>query len=580
MPDRLSTVRAGDVVSRPGAWGNAVRFGGVQFATDFATQPNLVLTPGQFASGQATIPSTVDVFINNALVTPQSVKPGPFSIPNIPPVTGTGNVTLVIRDELGREQVITRPFYASQTLLRPGLSDFSLDAGVVRENYGIANADYGPWIAAGTWRRGLNEKLTGELRAEAQSGLTNAGVAGSALVGDFGVLNASIAAGHNRAGRGTRLSAGFDRQSRGLSFTLHGAWTSPDFRLAGQTFTAPIVARELLAAADYSFGRAGTVGLTYISRSYREQPSTTIGSIGYSLSLEGWGFVTVSASRVSAIERTTTLNALWTVPFGAMTSAALSVARVRGGDPGVNHDERSLSVQRNLPVGDGYGYRLRVSDEGTRQAQLNYQNRIGTYSVEVAQAQGQTGERISASGGLGIISGNVFLSRAINDSFGLVRLPGYADVRVYAENREIGRTDTGGELIVPRLLPYQKNTVRIDQGDLPLDAEFEVLGQDAVPYARSGVVIDFAVKPSRGALVTIVQDDGAAVPPGAQVRLAGQDTASPVALDGAAYLTGLSARNQATVTWLDHRCTFEFDFLPTSDPQPRLGPFTCIGGRR
>src|SRR5207237_9385294 len=64
MPDRLATVRAGDTVSRAGAWGNAVRYGGVQYATDFATQPNLVLPPGQVVSGQATIPSTVDGFGN------------------------------------------------------------------------------------------------------------------------------------------------------------------------------------------------------------------------------------------------------------------------------------------------------------------------------------------------------------------------------------------------------------------------------------------------------------------------------------------------------------------------------------
>src|ERR1700682_5577371 len=66
MPDRLAAVRADDAVSRAGKWGNAVRFGGVQFATDFATQPNLVLTPGQFVAGQATVPSTADVFGTHA----------------------------------------------------------------------------------------------------------------------------------------------------------------------------------------------------------------------------------------------------------------------------------------------------------------------------------------------------------------------------------------------------------------------------------------------------------------------------------------------------------------------------------
>lgn len=575
MPDRLATVRAGDAVSRAGAWGNAVRYGGVQYATDFATQPNLVLTPGQFVAGQATIPSTVDVFVNNALVTQQAVKPGPFDITNIPPITGPGNVTLVIRDELGREQVITRPFYASPVLLQAGLTDFSYDLGFVRENFGIASDDYGPWVASGTYRRGISDRWTGEVRAEAQARLANAGIASDVLIDDFGVFSASAAGGRNPIGSGARVALAFDRQSLGISYNVQGAWASPHFRLVGNTDSQFVVARELLGSAGYTFGRYGTIAVTYVARSYRDQPSTTIGSLGYSFNLERWGYVGVSMSRVRADDRSTLFNAVWTLPLGTSTSAALNIDRVRSSASGADRDERTLSIQRNLPLGEGFGYRLRASDQGPRQAEVDYQNRYGTYSAEVAQAQGQTGERVSASGGVGFIGGNVFLSRTINDSFGLVRLPGYPDVRVYSENQEIGRTDASGELIVPRLLPYQKNIVRIEQGDLPFDAEFDVLAHDAVPYARSGVVVEFAVKPARGALVKIVQDDGAPVPAGAQVRVEGQAAAFPVALDGDAYLTGLSARNRALATWLDHECVFEFDYPATGDPQPRLGPFVC-----
>ncbi len=575
MPDRLATVRAGDTVSRAGAWGNAVRYGGVQYATDFATQPNLVLTPGQFVAGQATIPSTVEVFVNNALVTQQAVKPGPFDITNIPPITGPGNVTLVIRDELGREQVITRPFYASPVLLRAGLTDFSYDLGFVRENLGIASNDYGPWIASGTYRRGISDRWTGEVRAEAQARLANAGIASDVLIDDFGVFSASAAGGRNPLFGGGRVSLGFDRQSPGLSFTVQGAWASPHFRLVGDTDSQLVVERQLLASAGYTFGRYGTLSVAYVARSYHEQPSTTIGSLGYSFNLDRWGYFGVSVSRVRAEDRSTQVNATWTLPLGTSTSAALSIDRVRSTAPGADRDERTLSIQRNLPLGEGFGYRLRASDQGPRQAEIDYQNRYGTYSAEVAQAQGQTGERVSASGGVGFIGGNMFLSRTINDSFGLVRLPGYPDVRVYSENQEIGRTDAAGELVVPRLLPYQKNTVRIEQGDLPFDAEFDVLAHDAVPYARSGVVVEFAVRPARGALIKIMQDDGAPVPAGAQVRVEGQVGAFPVALNGDAYLTGLSARNRAVATWLDHECAFEFDYPQTGDPQPRLGPFVC-----
>jgi outer membrane usher protein len=575
MPDRLATVRAGDTVNRAGAWGNAVRYGGVQYATDFATQPNLVLTPGQFVAGQATVPSTVDVFVNNALVTQQSVKPGPFDITNIPPITGPGNVTLVVRDELGREQVITRPFYASPVLLRAGLTDFSYDLGLVRENFGIASNDYGPWVASGTYRRGISDRWTGEVRAETQAGLANAGIASDVLIDDFGVFSASAAGGRNPLGSGSRVSLGFDRQALGLSFNVQGALASPHFRLVGDTESQGVVARQLLASAGYTFGRYGTLSVAYVARSYRDQPSTTIGSLGYSFDLGRWGYVGVSMSRVRAGDRSTQLDATWTLPLGTSTSAALSIDRVRSTAPGADHDERALSIQRDLPLGEGFGYRLRASDQGPRQAEIDYQNRYGTYSAVVAQAQGKTGERVSASGGVGLIGSNVFLSRTINDSFGLVRLPGYPDVRVYSENQEIGRTNAAGELVVPRLLPYQKNTVRIEQGDLPFDAEFDVLARDAVPYARSGVMVEFGLRPARGAVVKITQDDGAPVPAGARVRVEGQEGTFPVALDGDAYLTGLAARTRAVATWLNHECAFEFDYPETGGPQPRLGPFVC-----
>jgi len=575
MPDRLATARAGDIVSRAGAWGNAVRYGGVQYATDFATQPNLVLTPGQFVAGQATVPSTVDVFVNNALVTQQAVKPGPFDITNIPPITGPGNVTLVIRDELGREQVITRPFYASPVLLRAGLTDFSYDLGLVRENFGIASNDYGPWVASGTYRRGISDRWTGEVRAEAQARVANAGIASDVLIDDLGVFSASAAGGHNPLGSGGRVSLAFDRQALGLSFNVQGALASPHFRLVGDTESQAVVARQLLASAGYTFGPYGTLSAAYVARSYRDLPSTTIGSLGYSFDLGRWGYVGVSVSRVRAEDRSTQFNTTWTLPLGKSTTAALSIDRVRSTAPGADQDERALSIQRDLPLGEGFGYRLRASDQGPRKAEIDYQNRYGTYSAEVAQAQGKTGERISASGGVGLIGGNVFLSRTINDSFGLVRLPGYPDVRVYSENQEIGRTNAAGELVVPRLLPYQKNTVRIEQADLPFDAEFDVLARDAVPYTRSGVVVEFGVRPAHGALVKIMQDDGAAVPAGARVRVEGQEGDFPVALGGDAYLTGLAARNHAVAAWLDHECTFEFDYPETRDPQPRLGPFVC-----
>ena len=51
-PAATRTLIVGDTMTRAGAWGNALRFGGVQVGTNFSLQPNLITYPLQAVSGQ------------------------------------------------------------------------------------------------------------------------------------------------------------------------------------------------------------------------------------------------------------------------------------------------------------------------------------------------------------------------------------------------------------------------------------------------------------------------------------------------------------------------------------------------
>ena len=67
-----TTLLVGDTVSTPGWWGRAVRFGGVQYGTNFALQPGFVTYPLMAVSGLASVPSTADILINNVRVAEQN----------------------------------------------------------------------------------------------------------------------------------------------------------------------------------------------------------------------------------------------------------------------------------------------------------------------------------------------------------------------------------------------------------------------------------------------------------------------------------------------------------------------------
>jgi outer membrane usher protein len=87
----------------------------------------------------------------------------------------------------------------------------------------------------------------------------------------------------------------------------------------------------------------------------------------------------------------------------------------------------------------------------------------------------------------------------VQDSFAIVEVPGYANVGVGFQGSTLTRTDEKGVALLPRLLPFQRNSVRLDPTELPISAELDSIEQEAVPALRGAVKITFprAVGPGR-----------------------------------------------------------------------------------
>ncbi|HET8609984.1 MAG TPA: fimbria/pilus outer membrane usher protein [Burkholderiales bacterium] len=572
-PDNLTTLRVGDAISRPGAWGRSVRFGGIQYGTNFATQPGFITFPITPVAGQAVLPSTVDVYVNNARVAQQQVAPGPFAISNVPIVTGSGNVQLVVTDPLGRQQIITRPFYASENLLRPGLSDYSYELGFVRNDFGLTSNDYGAAIGSATYRRGLSDRLTGELHGELMRDQQTLGASASYLWRDFGVATGSVASSHSDAGAGELFALGFQRQSPTLSFGAQGQWTSSDFRQIGVVAGLPVPAQQYSGNASYNLGRYGSVGAAYVEQRFRDASAIKVASVNYSIPLARRAFLGFSAIKTYGDDGNLTFFTTLTIPFGGSTSAGVEVRNTRQSDN--NTGDSTYFVQRSLPTGEGLGYRLQWRDHDEYQASASYQNNVGAYTVEAAQSGGVAAQRVGVSGGVGMIAGHPFLARRIDDSFGLVKVADYPKVRVMQDNHVVGRTDADGYAVLPRMRAYEPNPISVKQQDLPLDAELDKLTINAVPYYRSGVFVNFPVRHARGATLHLKRKDGSDMPPGAVVAIAGQNETFPVAYNGLVYVTGLSRHNELTATWHGQSCKFEVDYPGNHDPLPDLGDFTC-----
>lgn len=573
IPEQRHSLRLGDAINRNGAWGQPVRFGGLQWATNFATQPNFISFPLPSLSSSAALPSTAEVFINNVRTFESEVAPGPFTINELPVITGSGEVQMVIQDQLGREQVITQSFYASQRLLKPGVEDFSFEIGSLRENFGEKNNDYSGWMASATQRRGLTNTLTTEWRGELSNGHQTLGFAATTLFSKIGELNTGMAASHGDQGNGGLLSIGLERKTPTFGFGLQTKLISPDFNQLGQSDKRRPAKQQTQAHIGWNDRKLGSFGMGFIHLNNRDEPDNKLMTANYSRSLAANWSVGISAFHNLEYPRDYAFTVTLTHALGARQAASLSATRHKDGE-----DNQLFQFQQNLPAGEGVGYRLVAgSEESDRiEGRLDAQNDIGTYTLEASRMRGFDAYRASAAGSIAFFDGGPYLSRKLGNSFAVVDVNPYPNVRVYAENQLVARTNQYGRALVPDLRPYQKNQIRIEQLDIPLNAQVNQLGINVVPYHSSGYNVSFPVKPSHSAELRVVLENGSAIEVGSTVQLMGVADLFPVAMDGKVFLQGLTNNNQIKVIRPNkEQCEFQLSFNPTDDPLPQLGTFIC-----
>ena len=194
--------------------------------------------------------------------------------------------------------------------------------------------------------------------------------------------------------------------------------------------------------------------------------------------------------------------------------------------------------------------------------------------LEASQFRGEDAYRANISGGLAVVDGDPFMSRRITDSFSIVEVPEHPNVRIYAENQPVGRTDNRGLSLVPHVRAYQKNKIRIDQSDIPLDSRVSQLETYTTPRFRSASKVKFSVERSRSATLQVKQDNGKLIPPGAIAKLNNSSEEFPFGSDGRLYLSALEEENSVSVEWPEGKCRFAFE-LKTHEVSPDLGAFTC-----
>ena len=575
--DSNATLRLGDTTTRSGLAGRPVYFGGVQFTRNFSLQPGFVTRPIPSVAGLSAAPSTVELYINDALRQTSKVPSGPFSINNFPSITGSGEARVVVRDILGRETIITQSFFSNANLLEKDLQDWSVEIGAIRRNLGLDNANYGPRFASGLWRQGISQSVTLEGSGEWSQPQRRAGL-GASFQLPFGTLGqTALASSRNQtSGNGSNLLAGIERNGLRHGFSLNLQSASRNYRQLG--IDAPSPRRQSSASYSYTADVLGSFGVSYASvDNYASGHFDTL-SLNYSLRVGKQSSLTLRATKLGGVAAGTLLAASLVIPLEDRITV-IGGLTTRSGTT-----ESYLNANRALTSETGWGWRTAVGrrQEGAySEGGTYYQGTKGLLTADASSSQTQQNLRLGLLGGFVLADGRTFATRRVEESFAIVEVPGYANVGIGFQGSTLTRTNADGVALLSRLLPFQSNSVRLNPSELPISAELDSIELEAVPALRGGVKVIFPVRSGRGALVKIVLDDGLAAPAGAEIELAGDKKEFFVARRGEAFVTGLQTDNVIRLKWNNATCLLAVK-LPAgqTDDIARVGPLLCSGVTR
>ena len=532
-PSSLQRLVFGDAITSATDWGTPTRYGGIRFGTDFSLTPDLITFPTPSISSEAALPGLVDVIINDAQRYSTEVPAGHFTLTDLPIVTGAGTTQLVITDVLGRETIVSADYYAAPQLLRPGLKEWSFEAGFLREDFGIRSNAYGDGFFAGSYAQGISNDLTLGARSEISDNLQSGGVTGAFLNQELGVIQASASLSHNKSGSGGRIDLHHEWRSAAFSIGSSVAYTTDNYQQFGRTQASPrLTARSFITLSDDDLGNLSVSWTRRDERALEDfstfglRFSKTIGSVSLNL----------SALRLQGAQQSTMATLSLSMPLGKGTSTSI------GTEYRDNRLGADLSYRKNSPQAGGIGYysRASINDHERFEAGTDIRTRYGDGSATLSQVNGRSAGRVSVRGGAALIGDSVTLAPAITDSIAVVTVGDKAGVRVFQDHQLIGTTNQNGHITLTRLRPFEQNVISFDARDVDLASSFRKTAVTITPGLRTGHRVTFESTRQLSVIAYLV--DASGDPISRQGQVADIDTGQvyPVGQDGRVFIPDAS----------------------------------------
>lgn len=571
-PSNMEKLIIGDSVSSAGSWSRPVRFGGINWSTDFSLKQGFISAATPSINGSAALPSTVDILIDNQKRQTDAVNAGPFQIRNFPTVNGAGQINVVVKDILGVQTISTQSFYSTTRLLQNNLKEFSFEAGMERKNYGFESNKYDHPFVAGTYRRGF-DGYTLEVRTEIQDSRQAAGIEMASLIKKYAVMHFALASSKVGEQEGLHKIFGIERSSKVGNATLQVENYDRVYVQMGASIGEIKPRQRVLLGLGVNFYRNLWISSNVVSQTNWNSGKFNLASANLSIPLIENISLNTYANKQFGQNKDYSIGLNIIVPFSNARAIAMTSNRDMQGNMHSNIDMNQAIVN-----GNGLGYRVQVSDDPAQQvlARITANTPVNSIALDAGQSQLGTSFRLSTSGSLSMLGGLPFASQNIgHGSFAVIKVADEPNIDVYQSNRKITSTNSNGLAFLPNVIPYQHNKISIRPEDLPLDFDVNETSQLVTPFARSGLFISLDIKKNNNRLVRLLKADGSVMPMGSKVHVLTSNADFVVAKRGEVYLTGLSNDNSLLVSFEEGTCSTNLTIPVNSTDKYAILIVTC-----
>lgn len=523
-PDSALRFAAGDLVPLQSRLAGAFDVLGVSVERNYgALQPSRNIRPLGNHAFQLDRRSTVEVYVNGALVQSFVAEPGPVSLRDIPSANLSNNVSIVVEDSLGRREIDNFTLGNDITLLGAGFDEFSFAGGVLRNRFASSLFSYSKDpVASAYYARGLTERTTLSGSLVGARAVQNAGLAiANALLGGVGQLEVS---GSNVRALGTGVAVGASYRgdpfglapARNANMNLRVFYQTRDYRNLNDFDLAQSVKMD--AAVDYRFNLTDRFSLNFGGNYYKVYRSRGADWAGFAGGQRDIGrfAVSVNARYLARADGRTDIGAFLAIsrPLGRNLSATATVDTTSGRGRFEVRKTRSLDLPEveyavnaqygpdDRQLGGNFSYATsRFESEITVAKQFD--NQAGTGSIGIVRLQSGIAF-VDGQFGVGRDTGNGFVMvarhRSLKDS--------QIEVTEGAAGRGLGRANDVGPAVIPVDNPYRPLLLRMNGINLPDGYDIGAGDYVALPGARSGIRIEVGSDAFHTAVATLLTSAG------------------------------------------------------------------------